>query len=1437
MSVSFRAFHCCLDCHSYGSMPLDEHRARGDVLGCRPPWWMVVAKSLRKEISYLRGSRPTQATPDVSLDNLGIPPDNEFLLECAQFAAKFLAEWPCPAEFSRPPVGSHSLREEDDAVPCEGAFSVGEQCGRDEFPMGDLVDEQHHLIDVLLTVKYGSNRMKRLGVVLQRRTTPSRFMRSLREHDDMRGGGLTFYQGHFDWARASIAHAQRVDEESEALDGIIKEIETISSQEKLYEPHRANTMEEPAAIQAPLMEPPSGTVLAFGRPDGDSGDDDDSTRPDLRHEATKVAVQTYGQDSRDQANTFELTNCGRDTLPVEAMLGSTKDEHSTSPGAELAANASVSVRVSTQHKVASAPEDAPLANYSQVHPTDPEHMLHDSNTPTKGSLGREELGSPYTEEHARVATRPYADAKLQNNKSAKTGFIREETDVRDRPVKAPTQRESSSCSQRLSLLASTGADRKGNVAVVAPCTILEKQSEERFPATNAEKTVIERGPLEFNDIFECDFEERSLPESSEPDLSFGDCATVEFQTQCDVTEESTNLAKSMESIAYGEEEQTCQTEGASVHYSSVHSPSEISAISIERCFPLTLSSGSLGRKTHPHPNLVGYPLACSSAKGVGKSSTCKSSPQTHNQTRSVGFPTISPPFRGEDSKKHGTMPQPKGLRALRQDELAEGWCAKIFDAVLGEPLVTESIAQETYTTGNVAFGSPEPDGPIIDEERIALQPLEGGEVAGTPFSADTDYSERESEERTTHTKPSSVKTCGNIRAKFLDNFQDEGSPRRQVRLERLKENVNIARLGVGRKIGDWYKPLSSSTGQPARAGTSGTSSALEGRKIRRVTRMLDSSRIFGNKCRRKPLCDQSNRITRYFPAKKCTMIVPCVEKTCAPACDLGKFRYNRFEARARPKADIAAYPTDSLAEGALRSPCVGEKKRETASHGIDYSGAESTNRYFNAMSTASRDTASLLGQGKQPACWETGLREMDIPDACCLKLTANTCAGTVRSGSGHSMRTSNNPEICMGMVGSCSEKSSDIQMVRTCDASHTLGAKRSRFECDMVQSKKVASNALEKNPRTPTDRPENRALGYTLGCLGLRSTGSAKFRLERTTQEQADPRHASREADDCGGGPSRSRSSIYEAGTFNGVRDLAELGQRTLLGQSCQELPGSTYRNIRDDQNGISTKGMRELELSGGRDASHEVTTESDTKISVRLAGESYNERLEDYAVDGSLCERDAFDGLEDYDDSEEMVKIEGGIETRRNSSWDRHCGTTVQATKEDKQRVLGIIRETLQGGLLRTPRKPSDAQATVLERARFTPDEKSLCNAAEPATPANRDSEAPSRSAIAGALDSTAVQRERWPENATAAVAPMATAGQDEKRPRPSLRWPGHLNVRNLASKLVTPHRECEQVDTTVVEQLLNKPAKNQLATNFMAIRGVKLQSPIAITKSPPTC
>ncbi|XP_075529424.1 uncharacterized protein LOC142560898 [Dermacentor variabilis] len=78
------------------------------------------------------------------------PPDNEFLRGAAQFAAEFLADWPCPEEFSRPPVVANSLcfREDHEQPPWrEGAFRVGELCDDDDVAGTDLRKEQHDLID------------------------------------------------------------------------------------------------------------------------------------------------------------------------------------------------------------------------------------------------------------------------------------------------------------------------------------------------------------------------------------------------------------------------------------------------------------------------------------------------------------------------------------------------------------------------------------------------------------------------------------------------------------------------------------------------------------------------------------------------------------------------------------------------------------------------------------------------------------------------------------------------------------------------------------------------------------------------------------------------------------------------------------------------------------------------------------------------------------------------------------------------------------------------------------------------------------------------------------------------------------------------------------------------------------------------------------------
>ncbi|KAK8763323.1 hypothetical protein V5799_034068, partial [Amblyomma americanum] len=80
------------------------------------------------------------------------PPDNEFLHQAAQFVAEFLADRPCPEEYSRPPVPLHRRVDEREPPPwsADDVLCASEAVEDDQFPDGELEKEQQHLIDGLV---------------------------------------------------------------------------------------------------------------------------------------------------------------------------------------------------------------------------------------------------------------------------------------------------------------------------------------------------------------------------------------------------------------------------------------------------------------------------------------------------------------------------------------------------------------------------------------------------------------------------------------------------------------------------------------------------------------------------------------------------------------------------------------------------------------------------------------------------------------------------------------------------------------------------------------------------------------------------------------------------------------------------------------------------------------------------------------------------------------------------------------------------------------------------------------------------------------------------------------------------------------------------------------------------------------------------------------
>ncbi|XP_049514190.1 uncharacterized protein LOC125941263 [Dermacentor silvarum] len=1287
---------------------------------------------------------------------------------------------------------------------------------------------------------------------------------------------------------------------SEALVAVIEETKTISSQEQPRELQSANTFEDPTARQPSVVEQTqSRAVLTLTQPDDEPGDTDDDKCPDLGHPA-KVATPRNGQGCQEQENAedgSEFIDCEKDTLSMPSTFGATADDCSIVSNAEFTASGPVV----SEHEITSGPEGS-LVNYAEAlrKPPESEEVPGNPSQPAESAADGEKLAGDGTEETAAVR-KPCPTTKVEQEIVHESGFTEEVSAIAERSIKDLNKRENSPHAHRLSITAVTCVDKKDNVAIVAPRTVNQLHSEAPFPAIHPENVMKEPELVEFNAIFECDWD-GTLPESSEPDITFGTSAAVEFEPSPYITDDFASDAKSVQRIDCSQEKRKRQTERTAIRHSTASPPSKRSVMTFERGVSLTPLSERTYKATHGDKEVVHCSKAYSIGRGVETSSVRSNSPQIRTGVNAVGssaaFSAASPLSWEEENEKVGTKPRAKMCYESKQDALEEGWSAEIFKAMPGDIAVAESTADRWDTTGNIAFGSPVLDCPIIDEERITLQPLAEDETVDASLSANIGHNVRRSEQMESPRKCSSAKNSGYIYSNVPEDLLEEGSPRRKVRFERLKENVSRTKLGASGKIGDWYKPLSGNAEQQMRIGTNGGSSTFVKGKQQRNTRMLDSSGVFRNKRKRKPLCDQSNRITRYFPAKKCAGTVPLAlygdKASNAGAChlpDLAKFRYNRMEARSSTPVNGSASAYGMLNEAEDHHGCSTNVDLRDISFGRNLLGSSDMSDSADAgtaYSCAARNNAvtvslgatsniryagyqikpSLLGVDKQPAHWENDPRKVpDMLGVGHLTQSADTVGGIVKDVSRYNVYRDNYPVMRAGTAANCSETSPGSQMppVRTRDAScsRMLGAKRNMTEDDreVSQELEVAFNAqlpCERELSASTEKQGNRISGFPRGFIGSRSTDKGEFCFERRPQQQTGRAipgqlrctntetgyrygvcHANREVSDSGVPPSESSNGFYEAVTLNGISVQEAPEQRNAQGQAFQGSPAHAYRGVLENPHDIST-GEREHDLFEGRDVFDDVTPESDANASRWLGRERDNGPFQDNAVDTYSGERFFFDGLGDYNTDGRVAQAERGMATRRDNSWDRGDGATVRATEEDERRVLQIIQDTLRGPVLQTLGRSSASQkarVTLTPKCPATP----LSNSARQHAVAAEESA--SSSTNIGVPDSAVVQQARPSQGAAAAtVAPITATGQDstrgpdrEEARKSAHRWPGHLNVRNLAAKLVAPQQDRKQVDRTAIEQLLKPPkSNNPLANSFMAIRGVKLQGPDDVGKSP---
>ncbi|KAL3228670.1 hypothetical protein MRX96_023801 [Rhipicephalus microplus] len=460
--------------------------------------------------------------------------------------------------------------------------------------------------------------------------------------------------------------------------------------------------------------------------------------------------------------------------------------------------------------------------------------------------------------------------------------------------------------------------------------------------------------------------------------------------------------------------------------------------------------------------------------------------------------------------------------------------------------------------------------------------------------------------------------------------------------------------------------------------------------------MLDSSGIFRNKRKIKSLCDQSNRITRYFPAKKCgakTQTVPYRDKAYpAVANDLTKFAYNRLGSRSSTlverKASVWAedhqFFNDEKVQGGFflgqnfsemraMSDSVNQDSANGIGHFMGYSAV--------TCAEASQGKRPLLGVSEQPAGRRSSLRKVfNMPCAGYLKLSGSTIGDAMKNDSSHAAHQINHPEICPKLVGHCSQKPSGVQKAHDSahDAVHRQlrTGKRSIVESDrdISQNKRVVTTVpffFDKHLNTPTERQNSRYLGSPCGSTW--SADKAKLFLGQTPQEPtgtATPRAESafcrkvicQTVSDFSVPPSSSPDSFREAGEFNDIGELTMPEKRYVPVQCHRDRPNG-------DLHGISTERVR----SETANLFEEEICVSDTNDRASMRRDPHNGTHENYLVEGAGYE--FLEGLEDSNTSGKMQEAEGG--TRR-WDWNR---PEVQVT-DDQQRVRQITEDSLLGML-----------------------------------------------------------------------------------------------------------------------------------------------------------
>ncbi|XP_077548395.1 uncharacterized protein LOC144161639 [Haemaphysalis longicornis] len=870
------------------------------------------------------------------------PPDNDFLREASKEAERILSNWPIPEQFTRPPVPTPRAEEWPGKWWLEGP-DVDEEDDIDEFSDDDRRKARDDLINAImpgkdkillpeLPLREWATRNDAMDV----EKTLARFLETSEVHYLQEI--LTIHDQPLDqrdMIRQYIPSAEEGAEAEAAVTDFL--LSGCDQDEDVCEPDSIlNAKLSEAALDAVILD--AKTVFCERSPslEGSQTKSEETKSDDKSATATVVFASQVAPSSTqpggngDEADTgvtdSENSSHSEQEAPTSPS-GDTSDLHEMDEKMQDSGHPVSDTTTVTSSDSGSAEEAAALLESGVVSVTESsgEEPEVDAEAHHEPEAATEQRRDAVQLQVVQQVTEPKVDCwenKVPINEEP-TQKACEDTEKNDRKLPPNendvSDRKEASVGETLEQKEKTSTGvKKDNIAIVAPRQVVQEDSEVFPRVVDASLSTARIG---FNDIFDGNWDD-VFPETEGMDFTFCSNVAVVDETEgrhsanehitSDTDSEPTAMAEDDEEREDGDKGRAQIVESPAASPAKRAKWSQRMAAGVTQ--PSCPDDAQLKNVTHR-----------SDAKSLGNQANI--SAQVTNITGleelvpgkgsalGEGSPPMDSRWDQAPSAAVDDRLEQNTHHDQAQDPLAQGWSAEIFKTPLDH-----SVGEEVEY-GELILGSTGPGTPIIDRSRVMLPPSSVRETFKMPLARHTLSEPETSRQSASGSRPTTFGSLSHERMVDLCGVLPQGpleedTPHRAVNFGKLKDRAcRSTGPGMPTKLEDWYKVCKGNDGhqyQQREPNVCHGRGAFSGARNERKSCTLDTSGVFRNRRRQKPFSDQTNRITRYFPAKKptgtpaLTDLVSQASQGNRPLPNFDKFRFDRFEARSNRPVNTPA---------------------------------------------------------------------------------------------------------------------------------------------------------------------------------------------------------------------------------------------------------------------------------------------------------------------------------------------------------------------------------------------------------------------------------------------------------------------------------------------------------------------------------------------------